>query len=106
MDKQPRMIDKDRLLTWLEEKATETGSWVEQVLLRNLVSEEIKKGTFDPIPLPTIKSGDTVMNLMYGAGKVEYKGKYMSEVLFNVGKGIGEVTLEVYNDSLELIPNE
>jgi len=65
------MIDKDRLLEWLEEKATETGSWVEQVLLRNLVSEEIKKGTFDPIPLPTIKPGDRVLHGIHGMGTVD-----------------------------------
>ncbi|OAB26336.1 hypothetical protein PMSD_25950 [Paenibacillus macquariensis subsp. defensor] len=102
MNKQPRMIDKDRLLEWLEEKAQETGSWVEQVLLRNLVSEEIKKGTFDPIPLPTIKPWDKVKytrDSSYGVGEVRGIDAFVKfESL--------ELVTRVSIGDLELIPNE
>lgn len=62
-------IDKKSLLAWLEKKAIETQSWVEQVLLRNLVSEEIKAGTFD------VHIGDGI-----GAETLEEIGKRVAEI--------------------------
>lgn len=51
-----KMIDADKLLEWLQHKADTTDSWVEKVLLENMVMEEVKSGTFDPTPeVPDIK---------------------------------------------------
>lgn len=62
MDK--RLIDADKLLEWLENSEEADKFWtttVPPIEKHDLIKDAINEGKFDPdpIPLPTIKPGDT-----------------------------------------------
>jgi len=102
MDKQPRMTNEEAIEVIKKNYPPENYTMLREAL--NIAIETL--GKVDPIPLPTIKQGDIVAHAMYGIGKIEYKGKHMSAVLFEENGGRSHVSLDVFNDSLELIPNE
>lgn len=96
MNKQPRMIDADKLL----ELARTGGS----VTTYSELVEWVESGRLkpDPIPLPTIKPGDKVKHQLFGLG---------AGVVISVSSGDANVQFPgVYKwcslEFLELIPNE
>ncbi|MNW58258.1 hypothetical protein D3C74_361090 [compost metagenome] len=77
MDKQPKLIDTDKLLGWLGEiiPAHIMFGQNERVYAYKDVKERIMSGAFDPIPLPTIKLGDYVNHKdhpEWGIGRVHH----------------------------------
>lgn len=79
MNNQPRLIDADKLLEWMEKSPDAEGFWQEgNMYMGNTafdnLTDAINEGLFDPIPLPTIKPGDKVMykrSSSYGVGEVK-----------------------------------
>ena len=69
MNKQLRIIDADKLLEWLEVdmRAIEFWRGGEGVEAFDNLTDAINNGEFepDPIPLPTIKPGDIIADLLF-----------------------------------------
>lgn len=71
MDKQPRMIDADKLLKDLHAKMDRTEGERQRGIAGVVGAVESGKYDPDPIPLPTINQYDTVKHSEYGKGWVK-----------------------------------
>lgn len=76
MNNQPRLIDADKLLEWLEKSEEADKFWtttVPPIEKYDLIEDAINEGKFDPdpIPLPTIKYQVVLYNLKNGLEKLE-----------------------------------
>lgn len=114
MNKQPRMVDADKLLAWAEGKDAvrfprEDFAYADgRSTILTLLKHGVESGEFDPdpIPLPTIKPGDKVVstrNPGFGAGTV-VEGRTNDP-----GKTWVRYNGLVFHErtsALELIPNE
>lgn len=72
MNNQPRLIDADKLLEWMKKACEENSQEPYEIgkkHMATMIENLIKNGYFnsDPIPLPTIKPGDSVWHERFKA---------------------------------------
>lgn len=66
MSKQEKLISADKLLKWIDsEEASVLWEDPYGIDKYQLVIGEIKAGTFNPDPVPTIKPGDIISDLLF-----------------------------------------